>query len=231
MKKMALVLMVVFLTVFFAVSAFAQDYPTRKVFAGKGEFQRFVNFKFQVPNGSCNQMETWQYIRYYGFGDRGHWEKKVPGTIATKGWYRFVNLDAGASCPSTKFSIEGNLDFLERMDGWYAMELEPEEIGLFVKGKWAENNFFGLSADDRQFSYHLVAPGDEVTTSLDIFFGEETNFIYMSGDPVGVIIADSRGFLKEIIWKKINKKGVIVNKDIVFSHDDIIVLIYKETYQ
>jgi hypothetical protein len=228
MKKMVLVLAVVFLVGVFAVSALAQDYPTRKVFAGKGEFQRFVDFKFQVPSGACGQVDTYQYVRYYGWGEKGHWQKKEPGTLADKGWYRFVNKDAGA-CPS-KFSIEGNLDFLERMDGWYAMELEPEEIGLFVKNQWAENNYFQLPTDDRQFSYYLVAPGDEVTTSLDVFFGEETNFIYMSGDPVGVIIADTRGFLKEVIWKKVNRKGVITNKDIVFGPDDIIILIYKETY-
>lgn len=226
MKKLTLVSVLVVLLVGIFTFTFAQDYPARKVLAGTGEIQRFVDFKFEVPFGDCNQVDTYQYIRYSGWGEKGHWLKKEPGTLTEKGWYRFINKDAGI-CPS-KFSIEGKLDFLERMESWWTMELEPEEIGLFVKGKWSENNFFHLSANDSQYSYYLVASGYELTTSLDVFFGENNEFVYMIGRPIGAIIADSRGFLKKIIWKRVDRKGDILNNDIVFSHDDLIVLIYKE---
>lgn len=232
MKKIILSLSILMVVFLLTSLTFAEDnsaYPTRKIFDGKGEIQRFVDFKFEVPFGTCGQTDTYQYVRYYGWGTPGHWEKKTPGTVTDKGWYRFVNKDAGA-CLS-KFTIQGNLDFLERMEGWYVMELEPDEIGLFVKGKWSGNNYFRLSTNDRLYSYYLVAPSDEMSTSLEIFFGENNNFIYMNGTSVGVIVADSRGFLKQVVWKNSWIARSEEVKNMVFRDDDIIILIYQENYR
>lgn len=227
MKKVSLIVMLV--SAFGFCSALAGGIPdpvtAKKVFAITGEFQVYVGFPFVVPTGECNNLDVYRWEKGFEFYRRpAVWFQINPGEITGAGYYRFVNREMLCN---PKFEIRGELDQTANMSGWSALEIEPREVGIFAKNVWQEVNPLGLSEDDTQYSYYLVSQGHGMKTSLD-FVLHEQYFASISGEPVGVIVADSRGALKKVFMPR------HVNDDsmgkIIFDDDDIIVVIYKESY-
>jgi len=174
-----------------------------------GEFQRYMPYKFTVVSVGCGNLETSQLTMSQPFfGVVGAWEKKNPGEIASSGWYRFSLTGADLSkCAPV-------MDIISEVPVWFAnnyigsfMEIEPEDVGLFVRGKDIPNNFFKLSTDDRAFSYELVAVSPGTERELASFI-HNTHFFSDTGDKqiVGAIIADNRGFLKKKVMFNVNPK-------------------------
>ncbi len=224
MKKFSLAaVMSVLMFLVFASFALAEDtYLARKVFTGTGSVQRYVDFNFVVPSGDCGNLEIYEFKKsYYPYTEPAHWQLKNPGETARKGFYRFVNNET--VCP-TKFSVTGSLDFVEQMETWQVIEIEPREIGLFAKGKWKEINFFNLSEDDTSYSYYLLMPGYGMNTSLATITSAN-EYIYMYGDFSGVIVGDPRGFLNKVVTGTDLKNFL---KKYIIRDDEIIILIYHE---
>ena len=227
MKKIVMLVMALALVSCFSALAESIQDPTtaKKVFAVTGEFQEYVGFSFQVPTGECNNLDVYRWKKGYPFfHQEAEWMLMNPGEVTGPGYYRFVNREEVCN---PKFEIRGELTQMTNMPVWGAMEIEPQEIGIFAKDAWGELNLFGLSEDDWQYSYHLFKQGHGMKTSLDIALKDEY-FMFMNGEPVGAIVADSRGFVRKVFMpKKVNANTL---SKIVFDDDDIAIVIYRENY-
>lgn len=174
-----------------------------------GEFQRYMPYPFTVTSVNCGVLETSEMkMSHPFFGEVGSWEKKYIGEKASSGWYRFnvSGADLSACAPV--------MDVISEVPTWFAnsyigsfMEIEPEDLGLLVKGKSTPNNYFNLSTDDSQFSYELVAMSPGTERELASFI-HNTYFFSDTGDNkiVGAIVSDNRGFLKKKVMFNMNPR-------------------------
>lgn len=222
MKKMLLAVLVAICVAFTSSAAIAQTMPDKKVIAGFGFYQMYINFDFIVPTGNCDNFAVLRYEPHWNIPNNtpAAWVWMEPGTLAPRGFYKIINMDLGCS---PVVVISGVVDEIHNINTWQAREIEPEEAGMFVwqtwGGSWEENNYFNLSTDDREYSYYLLMPGKGMKTPLSVF--SSAGFIDMSGQFVGAIICNSWGFLVE---------QVSLRRNCLIDEDDVIVLIYKENY-
>ncbi|MDD5464356.1 MAG: hypothetical protein PHP62_04345 [Candidatus Moranbacteria bacterium] len=178
-----------------------------------GEFQRYMPYPFTVTSVNCGVLETSEMKKSNSFfGEKGVWEKKFTGELVSSGWYRFkiTGADLAICAPVMDISSEVPKWYTTMYIGSF-MEVEPEDLGLLVKGGMIPNNFFGLSTDDSQFSYELVAMSPGTERSLDSF-KQNTHFFSDTGrNIVGAIVADGRGFLKNKIMFNEEAPVALVN--------------------
>jgi hypothetical protein len=172
-----------------------------------GEFQRYMPYGFTASYVNCGTLETSQMtISQPFFGVVGAWEKKNPGEAVSSGWYRFnvTGADLSKCAPIIDVTSEVPVWFANMYIGSF-MEIEPEDLGLLVKGGNVPSNKFNLSTDDRAFSYELVAMAPGTEREL-VSFIHNTHFFSDTGDKkiVGAIVADSRGFLKRKVAFNVN---------------------------
>lgn len=226
MKKLAGILCVLVFALAFAVEAKAQEVD-RKVFIGAGTFQKFVNFPFRVPWGNCGtgSLEVYQYVPSEPFfGVKSEWKKLFPGEMVPAGFYRFVNHDLGCA---TRFSLCGEISEVQQIEAASLIEIEPQDVGMFVEGVRRPRNVLGLPDENDAYSYDLVMPHWGVNISLGALLKDE---VFTSSQKiVGVILADRRGFLKHRIW---GRKNVLRQaKKVWISPDDITIVVYYEKYR
>lgn len=194
-----------------------------KTFVGKGSFQVFVPFCFTVPYGNSNSVITYEFQHGWPlYGIPSQWVLKSPGEQTYRGLYRFVSSESY----STLFKIEGELDSFVDMDIWQVVELEPEDMGMLTADSMDPGNVFRLPTDDLVASYFLLMPNPGMNITLGgILKGQD--FIWMNGTLSGVIISDSRGFLKE----RISGKHLERNLDKILVRDtDVVILEYGGEY-
>lgn len=191
MKKMMIMWLALAICALSVFPAMAED--VRRSFLINGAHQRYVPFAFNVPSINCGNLQVRQLQRSYPFfGQKASWELKYASERVPAGWYRFEieNAYLAACAPVIDIFTQAQTSYT----GGF-MEVEPEDLGLLVKDGTVPNNFFGLSEDDRQFSFELVSMGIGTERTLDSFIND-THFFSDSGKGiVGAIIADSRGFL------------------------------------
>lgn len=219
-----------------------------------GTFQMYMPAAFEVPWGNCGNLKVYEFQKSYPFfGVKGSWQLRQGGTIVPRGWYLFENTET--TCSQV---VEVNVQdsWFNRFDGF--MEIEPEDVGLFAKGVIEPKNVFGLSEDDRQFSYELVMSGQGTMRVLDSFRANTSSFSDTGKGIVGAIVADQRGFLKRIVmfdepsssftlpedlpkgisqnpWvKKLIEQAKSLEQpgaeDIIIGDTDVVVLIRKENF-
>jgi hypothetical protein len=223
MKKITSFLLGVVLSFLFAAVAFATEYETKKTFGVTGEFIVYIPFDFEVPSGNCGGLETWEnipsYPSIYG-ASLAHWELKISGEFVRHGLYKFKNTE---SICDPKVSIFGTINEMNSSDTLEGREIEPEDMGILVKGGTKAGNVFGLPTDDRKYSYELVHNSFGMSMSLDVLI---KNW-YLGGNReiVGAVLPGERGFLTRVVWKKQFGKNSGIIKE-----DEYIVLIIKENY-
>lgn len=222
MKKITCFVLAAFFSLSIYSVAFA-EYETKKTFGVIGEFIVYVPFDFEVPSGNCGSVETREYIPSYPsiYGaDPAHWELKSFGEFVRHGLYKFKNSET--VCDS-RFSIFGVINDINSSDTLQGREIEPEDMGILMKGGTVAKNIFRLSTDDSQYSYDLVHNSFGMSMSVDVLI--KNWYIGGSEQVVGVVLVDDRGYLTwPVVGKRFNRLNTIV-KD-----GDYIVLIIKESY-
>lgn len=213
----------------------------RKVFAMSGEFMEYIPFPFTVPSGNCGNVRTFEYEPSYNYPvyTSAHWQELAPGTEVKSysiGIFKFI-VD-GSIC-SPEFVVGGIPNEYDIYGTWSGIEVNPEDLGLFVKGVGIATNYFNLSTDDRQYSYVIAfSPLGRKYTLNDLisFAGGGTGGIQPSGSTlVGAIVPDERGYLASTIFnqKSLTKSMALLAKqapNIILHDDQVVVLIYKENY-
>lgn len=225
MKKsiLFLIVMVFGILLISGVSASADDFQIKKIFFGKGTFQRFVGFDFIVPQTDCQNLLVYKYEPGF-WGQPGQWALKKPGQPVKRGLYRFVNFEVECS---RKFIIEGTTNEIEEIETWQVLEVEPEDVGLLVRNSWIPNNYFNLPTNDRVASFYILMPNPGMNSSLRTIARHE-DFIYMIGDLRAVIVSDSAGFLKRYI----KGKSLSSQLDMLWVRDDdVVILEYRNEYK
>lgn len=213
----------------------------RKVFAVDGKYIAYIPFAFEVPSGNCGNVKVREYVQseYYPSYVPAHWENRFPGEEIVSyslGIFEF-NVD-GKVC-SPEIIVEGPLFEQDIYGGWSAIEQNPEDFGVLVKGVGIAKNYFRLSNDDTQYSYEIVFPPYGRKYTLDDLVKSASNGnsgIQPSGSNlVGAIVPDERGYLSKAIFisGSVNNSIWWLNysaKSILLHDDQIVVLIYKENY-
>lgn len=238
MRKFSIVVMMIMIL---AISAVANaEIMGRKVFAMNGEFIEFIPFSFTVPSG-CGNIKTFEFIQSSNFPIQApaYWQELTPGQQTESyslGIFKF-QVDAGACSP--ELVIEGQLNDHNIYGIWSGIEQDPEDLGILMKNSELVTNYFGLSADDSQYSYVLAfSPfGRKYTLdNLAIAVNIGNAGIQPAGSElVGIIIPNERGYLSKIIADKKGKKKTVISletqaKQIIMHDDQFVVLIYKENY-
>lgn len=237
MKKVLFIFLAVFV-LFSVTSINAQQYDGRKVFSMTGEFIEYIPFSFTVPSGNCGQIKTYEYMPSYTFSGPAYWQELTPGNIVpgySTGIFKFV---VNPSVCDPEFVVEGVLFDGDVYGKWYALEQNPEDLGILVKGITTAQNYFGLSVDDYQYSYEIVFPSYGRKYTLDQLAKYASNGNW-GGQPsgstlVGAIISDSKGYLKTIFFNQLyplrSGKALLGRSNIVINDNQLVVLIYKENY-
>jgi hypothetical protein len=177
-------------------------------------FIKYVNFSFMAPWINCESGATYRW-KAGQWGAPGSWEFHNQGEQLPPGWYFFKN-----PCEGMSIVLQGEMtDLNAQSSTWSAHEIEPADVGLFVRG-WQEGSANpGLPTSDEDWDYHLLAPTWGVQSSLSTYLSDY--FIYMSGKLVAVIISQERGFLQRMIFV-----GSRQFNDLMVDADDVIILIY-----
>ena len=195
-----------------------------KTFVGKGSFQVFVPFVFNVPWGDgC--LKTYRFCQGWPTLDiPSKWVLVQPGEPTYRGFYRFIWTK---EIYVNTFTISGELDYFVDMDIWQAIEIEPAEVGMFVENVYMPRNIFHLPINDITASYFILMPNPGMNVTLGgILKGR--NFIWMAGKLYGVIISDSRGFLLE----RLAGQQLRANLDKILIRDtDLVILEYRGEYR
>jgi hypothetical protein len=227
MKKMAILMAIIAMSICGNTSfAAAESLTTIMTIEGAGITQRYVPFTFVIPSGNCQNLRVWQYqVAYHFFGIEASWRLQPIGKTCAPGWYRFSIQDLGCS---NVIQITGQIEEEVAYRSWGYREVEPGEIGIFVKGIWKEKNVFGLDENDSACSYLLVYPGFNRTNTLkSIVNGDSTFFHY---DVQGIILGRSvdGGFLASAVVQ--GKDYARALKTLTIGPDDILILIVREHY-
>ncbi|OGI31905.1 MAG: hypothetical protein A2489_00085 [Candidatus Moranbacteria bacterium RIFOXYC12_FULL_36_13] len=149
------------------------------------------------------------------WGAPGNWVFHNQGEQLPPGWYFFKN-----PCKGMQVYLSGEMnDYDAQIPTWSAREIEPSDIGLFVRG-WQEGPANpGLPTADTDWDYFLLAPTWGVQSSLSTYLSN--HFIYMGGTLVAVIVSNERGFLQKMLFV-----GSAQFKDMMVDADDVIIPIY-----
>lgn len=234
MKNLSLVVFFLVALGFCLPEVKAEDsnpYHDRMAFAVKGDVLVYVNFKFEVPIGNCGQVQVYQYERSYHSGRSAYWRLLNPGEMTDYPTGIYLFRSSQAEC-SPVVQISGKLIDINVYGSWTGLEIEPNDVGI-LSPKMKNENVFGLSEDDTQYSYNLVFNPYGYKTNLGTVM-DNPNIFNMHCDSAGIIIPNQRGFLSEkILWgksKKAQKERKKILAETVIDRDDIFVNICREKY-
>jgi len=204
-----------------------KKYFDRKVLVAEGDVMVYVNFPFEVPRGSCGQVQVREFQQGLSRPrTSGYWKLLAPGTMTQfSGIYWFRT--AKTNC-SPIVEISGEPLESEVYGQWSGLEVKPIDIGLLSTIK-KYKNVFRLNGNNRKFSYFIVFNPHGYKTNLGTIINDPINF-NMHCKSAGVIVPDQRGFLyKAFMWGKMDKRQQkAFLKDTIIDCDDIFVNICRE---
>lgn len=238
MKKFWMMILCVCVVLVGLNQAEAEELLGRKVFAMKGTFLEFIPFQFTAPTG-CGNIRTYEYVPGYNYPTYtpAHWEEVEPGTQPVSyavGIYKFV---VSGGC-SPEILLQGELNEMDLYGGWSGIEIEPEDVGLFVRGLGVLKNYFKLPTDDREFSYVAAFPPYGRKCSFDDLISYTSGGVGIrpsASNLVGVILPDQRGYMSKIIFspksfKRSIREMIRQAPEIILNDDQFVILVFEENY-
>ena len=181
-------------------------------------FIRYVNFSFQAPSVNCSEAGTWEFVRG-SWNTPGQWVFHNPREELSPGFYFFKNPCGLSNAMQIYLHGEMNTNTEQGTD-WPRFEIEPGDVGLFIRG-WQEAPINpGLPDSDQEWDYYLLAPQWGTQGSLTKYLSANS-FEYLEGELAAAIVSSERGFLEKLIFN-----GSPDFYDTMVDQDDIIILIY-----